>query len=59
MYSSAGNPTCEAAGTALNVMEQGAGSLTFPSGMSAVSTSLECLLQAGDHVVHVLGYASI
>ena len=45
------NPTVEAVESALNLLEEGAGSLTFGSGMAAISTTLSCFLEAGDHVV--------
>ena len=51
IYSRLGNPTCEAVEAALNALEGGAGSLTFPSGMSAITTTLLCFLKAGDHMV--------
>ena len=51
VYSRLGNPTCQAAEVVINDLEGGAGSLTFSSGMSAISTALTCLLKTGDHMV--------
>ena len=51
IYSRVSNPTVESVESAVNLLEGGAGSLGFGSGMAAISTSLNCFLQAGDHVV--------
>lgn len=49
-YARQANPTVEALEHKVNLMEDGLGTVLFASGMSAIA-ALECLLQAGDHVV--------
>jgi len=51
MYLRYNNPTSEAVETVINLMEKGAGSLVFASGMSAITTALLTFLKAGDHIV--------
>jgi cystathionine beta-lyase/cystathionine gamma-synthase len=51
MYVRYNSPTCEAAEIAINLLEGGAGSLVFGSGMAAITTALQGFLKAGDHVV--------
>lgn len=51
IYSRNGNPTCEMTECAINALERGAGSLTFASGMAAVSSIFLGFLKTGDHVV--------
>ncbi|KAK3778070.1 hypothetical protein RRG08_044686 [Elysia crispata] len=52
IYSRISNPTCEATECAINALERGAGSLTFASGMAAVSSVFLGFLKTGDHVVY-------
>ncbi len=49
-YARQGTPTSEALEQKLTRMENALGCIAFASGMSAIA-ALECLLQAGDHVV--------
>ena len=51
IYSRLGNPTCEAVECTINALEGGAGSLVFSSGMAAITSALNCVLKAGDHIV--------
>jgi cystathionine beta-lyase/cystathionine gamma-synthase len=51
MYLRYNSPTCEAAEVAINLLEGGAGSLVFGSGMAAITTVLLGFLKAGDHVI--------
>jgi len=51
MYLRYNNPTSEAVEIGINLLEKGAGSLVFASGMSAITTALQTFLKAGDHVV--------
>ncbi|GFR93396.1 cystathionine gamma-lyase [Elysia marginata] len=51
IYSRNSNPTCEMTECAINALERGAGSLTFASGMAAVSSIFLGFLKTGDHVV--------
>ena len=57
MYLRYNSPTCEAAEVAINLLEGGAGSLVFGSGMAAITTALLGFLKAGDHVVCTPGDA--
>ncbi|MBS7541599.1 cystathionine beta-lyase [Ancylobacter oerskovii] len=52
-YGRRGNPSVEALETALAELEGGAGVVLTPSGLSAVSTALLAVLQAGDHLLMV------
>lgn len=52
MYLRTGNPTCEEAECLVQQLEGGAGSLTFSSGMAAITTAICTVVQAGDHVVN-------
>ncbi|KAL8613880.1 hypothetical protein ACOMHN_032870 [Nucella lapillus] len=51
VYSRIANLTTESAECVINAMERGAGTLTFSSGMSAISAIFIGFLRAGDHVV--------
>jgi methionine-gamma-lyase len=51
IYVRLNNPTCEAVEVTMKLLERGAGSVVFGSGMAAISTSLLSFLKAGDHVV--------
>ncbi|GFO32756.1 cystathionine gamma-lyase [Plakobranchus ocellatus] len=53
VYSRLGNPTCEMTEAAINAVERGAGSLTFASGMAAVTSVFLGFLNTGDHVSHL------
>ncbi len=50
-YGRYGNPTQRATELKLAALEGAEDALLFPSGMSAVSSTLLCLLRAGDHAV--------
>ena len=50
-YSRSGNPTVTALENRITALEGGAGSLCFATGMSATSSTLMALLNAGDHVI--------
>jgi len=50
-YSRSGNPTVTALESRITALEGGAGSLCFATGMSATSSTLMALLNAGDHVI--------
>ncbi|MCB4771761.1 cystathionine beta-lyase [Ancylobacter sp. Lp-2] len=52
-YGRRGNPSLEALETALAEFEGGAGVVLTPSGLSAVSTALLSVLEAGDHLLMV------
>ena len=54
MYLRTGNPTYKEAECLLKSLEGGAGSLTFSSGMAAISTAISTVAQNGDHVVSPL-----
>lgn len=51
MYSRLNNETTNAAEATINSMEEGAGTLVFDSGTSALSCTLLCFLKSGDHIV--------
>ena len=51
VYSRMSNLTEESVECAINVLERGAGSLVFSSGMGTISAVLFGFLKAGDHVV--------
>ncbi|XP_055890471.1 cystathionine gamma-lyase-like [Biomphalaria glabrata] len=51
IYSRLSNPTTEAAEAMINSLEKGAGSLTFSSGMAAVTSIFLGFLKKGDHVI--------
>ncbi|XP_033110024.1 L-methionine gamma-lyase-like [Anneissia japonica] len=51
IYSRVANHSCESAAQTINMLEGGAGGLLFPSGMSAISTTLLTVLKQGDHVI--------
>ncbi|XP_005101059.2 cystathionine gamma-lyase [Aplysia californica] len=51
IYSRLSNPTTEATEATINVIERGAGCLTFSSGMAAITSVFFGFLKAGDHVV--------
>jgi cystathionine beta-lyase/cystathionine gamma-synthase len=50
-YSRSGNPTVTALEKRITALEGGAGSLCFATGMSATSSTLMALLNAGEHVI--------
>jgi cystathionine beta-lyase/cystathionine gamma-synthase len=50
-YSRSGNPTVTALESRITALEGGAGSLCFATGMSATSSTMMALLNAGDHVI--------
>ena len=50
-YSRSGNPTVTALESRITALEGGAGTLCFATGMSATSSTLMALLNAGDHVI--------
>jgi cystathionine gamma-synthase len=50
-YTRYGNPTQTAAQKKLAALEDAESALLFSSGMSAVTTTLLCLLQSGDHII--------
>ena len=50
-YSRSGNPTVTALEERITALEGGAGSLCFATGMSATSSTLMALLNAGEHVI--------
>ena len=52
-YGRRGNPSVEALEAALTELEGGAGVVLTPSGLSAVSTALLSVLEAGDHLLMV------
>ncbi|XP_071958490.1 L-methionine gamma-lyase-like isoform X2 [Antedon mediterranea] len=51
IYGRLANHSCESAAEAINLLEGGTGALIFPSGMSAITTTLLTVLQKGDHVI--------
>lgn len=51
LYSRLGNPTCQAVEATMSVLEGAYGSLTFNTGMAAVSSVLFSILKSGDHVI--------
>jgi methionine-gamma-lyase len=51
IYSRWWNPTNQAAEKKVADLESGEGALLFPAGMSAISSTILTLVQAGDHVV--------
>ncbi|ADH88706.1 cystathionine beta-lyase [Ancylobacter novellus DSM 506] len=52
-YGRRGNPTVETLEVAITRLEGGAGTVLTPSGLSAVSTALLAVLEAGDHLLMV------
>ena len=50
-YSRSGNPTVTALENRITALEGGVGSLCFTTGMSATSSTLMALLNAGDHAI--------
>lgn len=52
-YGRRGNPTVETLEVAMTRLEGGAGTVLTPSGLSAVSTALLAVLEAGDHLLMV------
>ena len=50
-YSRQGTPTTEALDKKISIMESGASSLTFATGMAALSALFTSLLRSGDHLV--------
>ncbi|XP_059178077.1 cystathionine gamma-lyase-like isoform X1 [Physella acuta] len=52
IYSRLANPTTETAEAVINGLERGAGSLTFSSGMAAITSVMLGFLKSGDHVIH-------
>ncbi|XP_055891994.1 L-methionine gamma-lyase-like [Biomphalaria glabrata] len=54
IYSRLSNPTTEAAEAIINSLERGAGSITFSSGMAAVTSVMLGFLRSGDHVIYQL-----
>lgn len=50
-YGRIGNPTVRAVETRLATLEGAGSSVLFASGMAAVTTTMLCLLRAGDHVI--------
>ena len=54
VYLRTGNPTSQEAECLLKNLEGGAGSLTFSSGMAAITTAISTVVQNGDHVVRYL-----
>lgn len=56
IYSRLSNPTTEAAEAIINSLERGAGSITFSSGMAAVTSVMLGFLRSGDHVVSETEY---
>ncbi|BFZ13519.1 hypothetical protein BsWGS_16558 [Bradybaena similaris] len=52
IYSRLGNPTTESTEAVINVIERGAGSLTFASGMAAITSCMLGFLRTGDHVIY-------
>ena len=51
VYGRRGTPTSEALETALSDLENGAGTVLCPSGLSAIATALLSCLSAGDHLL--------
>ena len=50
-YARQSTPTTDALQNLVNDMEQGVGSLTFASGMAAITTTFFTMLKAGDHLI--------
>ncbi|TDR31069.1 cystathionine gamma-synthase family protein [Hydromonas duriensis] len=50
-YARGGNPTTAALEAQINALEDGIGTISFATGMSAISTVILALLKAGDHLV--------
>jgi len=50
-YSRSGNPTVTALEERITALEGGVGSLCFATGMSATSSTMMALLNAGEHVI--------
>lgn len=50
-YARGGNPTTAALEAQLTMLEQGIGTVSFATGMAAISTALLALLKHGDHLV--------
>ncbi|CAD5123162.1 DgyrCDS11532 [Dimorphilus gyrociliatus] len=51
IYSRLGNPTCQAVEATVSALEEAYGSLTFNTGMAAISSILISILKSGDHVI--------
>lgn len=51
LYGRLGAPNAEEVETTMAAVEQGAGAVMFSSGMAAISNTLLCFLQPGDHMV--------
>ena len=51
VYSRMSNPTCDEVEAAVNLMEEGAGSIVYGSGSAAIALALMTFLKSGDHVV--------
>ncbi|KAL5021971.1 hypothetical protein ScPMuIL_001126 [Solemya velum] len=51
IYSRLSNTTTQSAECAINALEGGSGTLVFATGMAAISTTLWCFLQSGDHII--------
>ncbi|XP_072169308.1 L-methionine gamma-lyase-like [Diadema setosum] len=45
------NHSCDVVSHAVNKIEGGVGALVYPSGMSAISTTILALIKSGDHVI--------
>ena len=50
-YARGGNPTTAALEAQINLLEQGIGTISFATGMAAISTLILALLKEGDHLV--------
>lgn len=50
-YSRQGTPTTAALESLITQLEEGTGTLSFSSGMAAISSTLYALLRAGDHLI--------
>lgn len=51
VYSRQGNPTTTALEAKLNLLEEAVGTVTFATGMAAITATMLALLKAGDHVI--------
>jgi O-acetylhomoserine (thiol)-lyase len=51
VYGRQGNPTTAALEAKITLMEDGIGTVTFATGMAAITSTMLALLNAGDHVV--------
>ena len=50
-YARGGNPTTAALDAQITLLEKGIGSVSFATGMAAISTALLALLKEGDHLI--------